>query len=83
MIFESQAAWAPTIHGPVPGKAPRLQRKCACGGTPGPTGECEECKAKKKRLQRRALGAQSETHFAPGAECDGGTGTAVSIRTDG
>lgn len=28
-----------------------LQRKCACGGTPGPTGECEECR--KKRLQRK------------------------------
>lgn len=24
-----------------------LQRKCACGGTPGPTGECEECSKKK------------------------------------
>ena len=31
---------------PAPG---RLQRKCACGGTPGPIGECEECR-KKKRL---------------------------------
>lgn len=29
-----------------------LQRKCACGGTPGPTGECAECR--KKRLQRRS-----------------------------
>jgi hypothetical protein len=29
-----------------------LQRKCACGGTPGPTGECEACR--KKKLQRRA-----------------------------
>ena len=29
-----------------------LQRKCACGGTPGPTGKCEECR--KKRLQRKA-----------------------------
>jgi hypothetical protein len=28
-----------------------LQRKCACGGTPGPTGECEACR--KKKLQRR------------------------------
>ena len=28
-----------------------LQRKCACGGTPGPAGECEECR--KKRLQRK------------------------------
>jgi hypothetical protein len=27
-----------------------LQRKCACGGTPGPTGECEGCR--KKKLQR-------------------------------
>ncbi len=29
-----------------------LQRKCACGGTPGPTGECESCR--KKKLQRRS-----------------------------
>ena len=29
-----------------------LQRKCACGGTPRPTGECEACRQKK--LQRRA-----------------------------
>ena len=28
-----------------------LQRKCACGGTPGPAGECEECR--RKRLQRK------------------------------
>src|SRR5206468_9579153 len=26
-----------------------LQRKCACGGTPGLSGECEECR--KKKLQ--------------------------------
>ena len=25
-----------------------LQRKCACGGTPGPTGECEACRKKKR-----------------------------------
>lgn len=30
-----------------------LQRKCACGGTPGPDGECAECR--KKRLQRKAI----------------------------
>ena len=30
-----------------------LQRQCACGGTPGPDGECAGCKA--KRLQRRAV----------------------------
>jgi outer membrane protein OmpA-like peptidoglycan-associated protein len=31
-----------------------LQRKCACGGTPGPTGECEECRKKRLSLRRRA-----------------------------
>ena len=32
-----------------------LQRRCACGGTPGLDGECAECK--RKRLQRSAVGA--------------------------
>lgn len=39
---------SPTIHVP----RGTLQRKCACGGTPGPSGECAECR--KKRLQRKA-----------------------------
>src|SRR2546425_13172565 len=30
-----------------------LERKCPCGDTPGPTGDCEECR--KKKLQRAAL----------------------------
>ncbi len=34
--------------------AQMLQRRCACGGTPGPDGECAECK--RKRLQRSAAG---------------------------
>ena len=25
-----------------------LQRKCACGGSPGVDGECEECRKKRK-----------------------------------
>jgi hypothetical protein len=29
-----------------------LQRKCACGGKPAPTGECESCR--KRKLQRRS-----------------------------
>jgi hypothetical protein len=33
-----------------------LQRKCACGGASGSSGECESCK-KKKTLQRRAAGS--------------------------
>jgi hypothetical protein len=36
-------------------QAPVLRRACACGGTPGPTGECEQCR--KKRLQRSASAA--------------------------
>jgi Domain of unknown function (DUF4157) len=35
--------------------APVLQRRCACGGRPGPDGECAACKA--RRLQRQAAGA--------------------------
>jgi hypothetical protein len=32
--------------------ATRVHRKCACGGTPGPTGECEACHKKRLSLQR-------------------------------
>jgi Domain of unknown function (DUF4157) len=34
-----------------------LQRRCACGATPAPTGECEECQ--RKRLQRQIGNRQS------------------------
>lgn len=41
-----------------PVSRPVLQRKCACGGTPGPTGECEACQKKREGfLQRHAAGA--------------------------
>jgi Domain of unknown function (DUF4157) len=36
----------------IPVRSRLLQRKCACGGTPGPSGECESCR--KKKLQRRS-----------------------------
>lgn len=36
---------------------PVLRRKCACGGTPGPSGECEACRKKRLGLQRLATGA--------------------------
>src|SRR5215208_2264204 len=39
-----------------------LQRKCACGGTLGPTGECAECR--RKRLQRQPTN-QAEPSQAP------------------
>jgi hypothetical protein len=42
-----------------------LQGKCACGGTPGPSGECEACR--KKKLQRRpgSLPAPSSINYQP------------------
>jgi hypothetical protein len=45
---------AAMMHAPSV-SAPMLRRKCACGGTPGPTGECEQCR--RKRLQRSASAA--------------------------
>lgn len=49
-----------TSGGPPPtslpshlGRSKILQRKCACGGTPGPTGECEECREKRLALQTK------------------------------
>lgn len=50
-----QAAKAPAPAAP-PGARGVLQRKCACGGTPGPTGECAECRRKRLGLQRKGLG---------------------------
>jgi len=31
-----------------------LQRRCACGGTPGPTGECSACRQGKQVIQRHS-----------------------------
>jgi hypothetical protein len=44
-------------YGPV--RSAVLQRKCACGGTPGPSGECEQCR--KKRLQRKTQSSELGT----------------------
>jgi hypothetical protein len=37
----------------TPAHSGLLQRKCACGGAPGPTGECEACKKKRLGLQTK------------------------------
>jgi len=39
---------APQIPLLQPARSSLLQRKCACGGTPGLTGECEECRKKRR-----------------------------------
>ena len=35
----------------------RLQRACACGGTPGPDGECAACRARRLGMQRKPAAA--------------------------
>ncbi len=44
---------------PTPGAArvsiPFLQRKCACGGTPGPSGECEQCRKKRQGVMQQSV----------------------------
>jgi Domain of unknown function (DUF4157)/Putative peptidoglycan binding domain len=42
-----------------------LQRKCACGGTPGPTGECDACRKKRLSLQRRSANSHGPTDAPP------------------
>src|SRR5215208_2425118 len=61
MTAQPQAKPAPTPSF-TPVRTNLLQRKCACGGTPGPDGECAECR--KKRLQRRSTG-QAEPSTVP------------------
>jgi hypothetical protein len=48
----------------TPARTGLLQRKCACGGTPGPTGECAECRRKRLDFQRSTAGP-SEISAAP------------------
>jgi Domain of unknown function (DUF4157) len=56
MIFESKVTRAPAAQTHFqPENRPRLQRKCACGGTPGPSGECAECKRKRLSLQPKLM----------------------------
>ena len=52
MTAQVQAKFATARSSYAPVRTNLLQRKCACGGAPGPDGECAECRA--KRLQRRA-----------------------------
>lgn len=42
-----------------------LQRKCTCGGTPGPSGECAECRRKRLALQRRATDRAKPSSVPP------------------
>ncbi len=48
---------------PAPGQAGLLQRRCACGGIPGPSGECAGCR--ERRLQRRSTGRAEPSTVPP------------------
>jgi Domain of unknown function (DUF4157)/CHAP domain len=56
LLYQVQVKAPPAIK-PVSLTTQRglLQRKCACGGTPGVDGECEECRSKRLSMQRRAI----------------------------
>jgi len=65
--WQSRAKAAITpIQSFTPVRSGLLQRKCACGGTPGPTGECEECRKKclKGQARNSGLGTRNGS-FAP------------------
>jgi Domain of unknown function (DUF4157) len=48
------------------GRAPLLQRKCACGGSAGFSGECEECKTATLQRKRNARhGPGEKANVAP------------------
>ncbi|HEX5503430.1 MAG TPA: DUF4157 domain-containing protein [Thermomicrobiales bacterium] len=49
----------------TPARVVLLQRKCACGGTPGPDGECVACRARRLGLQRLAAGGAAPTSAPP------------------
>ena len=42
-----------------------LQRKCACGKSVQAGGECDECRKKRRTLQRKAAGSQADPAVAP------------------
>jgi murein DD-endopeptidase MepM/ murein hydrolase activator NlpD len=49
----------------TPARGAVLQRKCACGGTPGPTGECAECQKKRMALQRKDSNLSTSSEVPP------------------
>ena len=51
---------------PVTGiQAHPLQRKCACGGSPGVDGECAACRAKRLSMKRSDTDSPSSSHAIP------------------
>jgi hypothetical protein len=60
------APWHSGAAAVRPSQGGLLQRKCACGGTPGPTGECAACRAKRLGVQRKGgANTQASHEVAP------------------
>jgi Domain of unknown function (DUF4157) len=53
------------VQGLRPSQGGLLQRKCACGGTPGLTGECAECRRKRLLGSQRNLFDQADQSEVP------------------
>jgi hypothetical protein len=64
MVREHVETGSSTTPSVRPVRTSLLQRKCACGGTPGPDGECAGCRRKRLTLQRRATN-QTEPSAVP------------------
>jgi hypothetical protein len=62
MKVEPQAKTKAASHAITLVRSGLLQRKCACGGSPGASGECAECQ--KEKLQRKA-GSAARTPAVP------------------
>lgn len=86
--LERTAATPPSF---APVRSGLLQRKCACGGTPGAGGECEMCR--KKRVQRKVAEPSTLNHQhcevlpivhevlrSPGQSLDPGIGAFMEAR---
>lgn len=56
---KTAASVPPPTHGPL------LQRKCACGGGAGTSGECEACARKNGTLQRKSVNANAAGEAPP------------------
>jgi hypothetical protein len=82
MIFESQVA-RPRVAELQPETGRSVQRKCACGGAAGPTGECEQCSRKRLALQRKLMVNQPGDHYEQEADRAAATVTNDSVPTSG
>jgi hypothetical protein len=55
----AKSAFQPSVTAPhlPPRQSGKLERKCACGGAAGMSGECDECRRKRSDLQTKLKGS--------------------------